>query len=220
MKAMILAAGQGARLRPLTNHLPKPLIKVGAYRLIEHHINKIARAGFDSIIINTAYLGAKIAHTLGDGSRYGISLQYSYEGTQALETGGAIAYARPLLGDDPLLVVSADIYTDIAFDANFNLTTGMHLIMVNNPAHHPAGDFTASELGLADSEQRYTYSGIAYINPNLFKPEKRSFPLLDTIRRVIADNNISAAIHAGSWFDVGTISRLHAANRYALQTRS
>lgn len=217
MRAMILAAGQGARLRPLTNHLPKPLIKVGAQRLIEHHIHKIAQAGFDSIIINTAYLGEKIAQTLGDGSRYGIRLKYSHEGTHALETGGGIAYARPLLGNDPVLIVSADIYSDITFDANFDLTTGMHLIMVNNPAHHPAGDFTASELGLAHSEQRYTYSGVAYIDPHLFKHEKRPYPMLATIRQVISANNISANIHTGCWFDVGTINRLHAANRFALQ---
>ena len=220
MKAMILAAGQGTRLRPLTEHLPKPLIKVGPCSLIEHHIHKIAKAGFESIIINTAYLGKKIEHALGTGSRYGIDLKYSYEGTEALETGGGIAYARPLLGDDPILIVSADIYTDIIFDPNFNLHTSVHLIMVNNPAHHPEGDFTASQLGMANSEQRYTYSGVAYIAPKLFRHERRTFALSATINQAISDRSISAQIHTGSWFDVGTISRLHAANRYALQTNS
>lgn len=216
MKAMILAAGQGTRLRPLTDHLPKPLIQVGKRRLIEHHIDKLAHAGFESVVINTSYLAQKIEQTLGDGSRYGISLEYSYEGTQALETGGGIAYAKKLLGDEPFLLVNADIYTDISFESSFQLNTRMHLMMVNNPEHHPHGDFSGTQLGLNGSVQRYTYSGVAYLDPSLFQYQKRAFPLLDIIQQAITENMISAEVHTGVWFDVGTISRLHAANRYAL----
>ena len=216
MKAMILAAGLGARLRPLTTHLPKPLIKVGHCSLIEHHIYKIAAAGFESIVINTSYLGLKIQETLGDGSRYGISLAYSHEGSEALETGGAIAYARPLLGYQPFLLVSADIYTDMAFKCDFTLSSNMHLIMVANPKHHPDGDFSARQLAISNDEQRYTYSGVSYVDPNLFIHENRKFPLIESINSAIQNQLISAQIHSGAWFDVGTINRLHDANKYAL----
>ena len=132
MKAMILAAGRGNRLRPLTDKIPKPLIKVGDKTLIEHHITKLATAGFESIVINTAYLGEKIQSTIGDGSRYNIPIEYSHEGEQALETGGGIAYALPKLGNEPFLVVSADIYCEIAFNPNKKLNgSKMHLIIVH-----------------------------------------------------------------------------------------
>ncbi|MEM8845353.1 MAG: nucleotidyltransferase family protein, partial [Pseudomonadota bacterium] len=151
MKAMILAAGRGERLRPLTDKLPKPLVRVGHSTLIEHHIKNLSSAGFDSIVINTSHLGNKIQDYLGDGSKYNIPLEYSHEGEQALETGGGIANALPLLGDHPFLVISADIYCEITFDPSFLLnSTDMHLFMVNNPAHHPNGDFSESELGISN----------------------------------------------------------------------
>ena len=220
MKAMILAAGRGNRLRPLTDKQPKPLIKVGHDSLIEHHIKKLSAAGFESIIINTAYLGEKIQNNIGDGSRYNIPIQYSHEGEQALETGGGIAYALPLLGDQPFLVVSADIYCEIPFNIHFDLNhANMHLVMVNNPAHHTDGDFTSSELNLSGStDDRYTYSGIAYIHPKIFTYEKRVFPLIEKIRFCIESNTICAEIFKGVWHDVGTASRLHIANKHALST--
>ena len=218
MKAMILAAGRGNRLRPLTDKRPKPLVRVGNDTLIEHHIKRIAAAGFESIVINTSYLGKIIRDQIGNGSNYDIPIEYSDEGEQALETGGGISYALPLLGDQPFLIISADIFCDISFDANYNLgDSNMHLIMVNNPPHHPEGDFTESELAISDKNNRLTYSGIAYIHPKLFTHEKRIFPLVEPIRECIKNNTISASVHNGVWSDIGTASRLHEANKKALK---
>lgn len=218
MKAMILAAGRGRRLQPLTDKMPKPLIRVGKRTLIEHHISKLASAGFESIVINTAYRGEQIRRYLGDGSRYNIPISYSNEGKRALETGGGISYALPLLGDEPILVISADIYCRIPFDINFKFNNSqIHLFMVNNPEHNTDGDFSSEELNLSHpSEQRLTYSGVAYMDPKLFVHEKRAFPLINTIRHCISSNNISAELFTGAWFDVGTGSRLHKANKHAL----
>lgn len=218
---MILAAGRGARLRPLTDKIPKPLVRVGKQTLIEHHIFKLANAGFESIIINTAHLGGKIRDYLGSGDQYGIPIEYSDEGDEALETAGGISYALPLLGNKPFLIISSDIYCDIPFNANFQLNESrMHMIMVNNPKHHPAGDFKPEDIHLDNSkEERVTYSGIAYVDPSLFVHEKRKFPLLDSIKRCIKEKTISAELHNGIWFDVGTASRLHAANRFILQNQ-
>ena len=221
MKAMILAAGRGNRLSPLTDKLPKPLVKVGKSTLIEHHIKKCAEAGFESIIINTAHLGKQIQDHLGDGSRFNIPILYSDEGERALETAGGIAYALPLLGDQPFIAISSDIYCDISFNAQFQINNSqMHLIMVNNPEHHPQGDFTAKEINLNNANaERYTYSGIAYINPGLFTYEKKAYPLVDVIKQCINNDSISSELHTGLWMDVGTASRLHAANKHALYNR-
>ena len=217
MKAMILSAGRGNRLRPLTDKIPKPLVRVGQHTLIEHHLYKLAAADFESVIINTAHLGDKIQDFLGDGSRYNIPIKYSHEGEQALETGGGIAYALPLLGEQPFLAVSADIYTGIPFDSQFKLSdAAMHLMMVNNPTHHPEGDFSSTELGIPGDQLRYTYSGVAYIDPALFTHGKSAFPLVNNIRNCISANTISAQVFNGVWFDVGTASRLHNANKFAL----
>lgn len=216
MRAMILAAGRGVRLKPLTDKIPKPLVRVGGETLIERHIKNIATAEFESIVINTAHLGEKIRDHVGDGSRYGIPITYSDEGEQALETGGGIANALPLLGQEPFLVVNADIYCDIPFNTAFQLNDALvHLVMVNNPAHHPQGDFTAEELKLS-GQQRYTYSGVGYYHPKLFTHEQRIFPLIDILRQSINDQTINAEVFKGTWFDIGTGSRLHAANKYAL----
>ncbi|MEM7304334.1 MAG: N-acetylmuramate alpha-1-phosphate uridylyltransferase MurU [Pseudomonadota bacterium] len=217
MKAIILSAGRGNRLRPLTDKIPKPLVRVGHEALIEHHIKNLSLAGFESIVINTAHLGKKIQDYLGNGSRYNIPIEYSHEEEQALETGGGIAYALPLLGEQTFLAISADIYCEIPFNKDFQLNhSRMHLVMVDNPTHHPQGDFTASSLGIAGDEHRYTYSGIAYIEPALFRHEKRTYPLVETIHECIDQKNISAEVFHGAWFDVGTATRLHAANKYAL----
>ena len=216
MHAMILAAGRGVRLKPLTDKIPKPLVRVGGETLIERHIKNIAAANFESIVINTAHLGEKIRDYVGDGSRFNIPIVYSDEGEQALETGGGIANALPLLGNEPFLVVNADVYCDIPFDAAFQLNDALvHLVMVDNPAHHPDGDFTAEELRLS-GQHRYTYSGVGYYHPKLFKHEKRIFPLIDILRQSISDKTINAEVFDGTWFDIGTGSRLHAANKFAL----
>ena len=219
MKAMILAAGRGRRLRPLTDTLPKPLIKVGGKSLIEHHIIKCAAAGFDAIVINTAYLGDKIEKTIGDGSRYGIAIEYSHEGAAALETGGGIAYALPKLGNGPFLVISADIYSEIPFEPDKRLPeSSMHLVMTNNPPHHPDGDFSGRQVKLFNQKaNRFTYSGVAYLDAGLFRHEKRKFPLLDIIKQCIGNHAVSAELFNGVWFDIGTVRRLHAANKYILE---
>ena len=219
MKAMILAAGRGNRLRPLTDTKAKPLIRIGKTTLIEHHIDKLVNAGFESIVINTAYLGKQIREHIGDGSRYGIPISYSDEGAHALETGGGIAYALPLLGNEPFLLISADIYCDIPFSKEFKFSNSqMHLFMIENPAHNIKGDFSSSEINLkTHAIQRFTYSGVAYIDPTLFTHEKKPFPLIETIRHCINENIISAELFIGAWFDVGTASRLHEANKFALR---
>ena len=219
MKAMILAAGRGRRLRPLTDKLPKPLIKVGHKSLLEHHIIKCAAGGFDSIVINTAYLGDKIEKAIGDGSRYNIAIEYSHEGDYALETGGGIAYALPKLGSQPFLVISADIYSEIKFEPDKRLHgSKMHLIMTNNPPHHPDGDFTGQQINLlSEKENRLTYSGVAYLDPNLFVHEKRKFPLADIMRECVSNNAVSAELFNGAWFDIGTAGRLHEANKHILE---
>tara|TARA_R110002096_G_scaffold232524_2_gene422395 strand:- start:1335 stop:1997 length:663 start_codon:yes stop_codon:yes gene_type:complete len=218
MKAMILAAGRGNRLRPLTDRKPKPLIRVGKRTLIEHHLFNLAAAGFESVIINTAYKGEQIRKYLGDGSAHNIPIIYSDEGERALETGGGISYARPLLGDEPVLVISADIYCRIPFDTRFALADShLHLFMVNNPEHNASGDFSGSQIKLNEhTSQRFTYSGVAYIDPKLFAHEKRVYPLIETIHHCISNGNISAELFTGAWFDVGTGSRLHTANKFAL----
>lgn len=216
VKAMILAAGRGKRLQPLTNKIPKPLVRVGKQSLLEQHIQNIAAAKFESIVINTAHLGHMIQQQIGDGLRFGIPIEYSDEGEQALETGGGIANALPLLGDQPFLVVSADIYCEIEFDPDFNLNDAfMHLIMVNNPAHNPLGDFDAKEINLASHDQRFTYSGVGYFQPAQFRNQTKIFPLLHSIQAAIQQKKITASLFAGIWHDVGTGSRLHAANKYA-----
>jgi len=217
MKAMILSAGYGARLRPLTNRIPKPLVRVGKHALIEHHIIKLAAAGFESIIINISYLGEKIKDFIGDGADYGIPIFYSNENEDALETGGGISYALPLLGDKPFLVISSDVYCDIVFNPEFCTEhSDLHMIMVDNPGHNSYGDFTSKEINLKkENKKRFTYSGVSYIDPKLFTYEKRSFPLADIIRNCIDKKTISSEIFNGPWFDVGTGRRLHAANKYA-----
>ena len=218
MKAMILAAGRGIRLKPLTDKLPKPLVRVGGETLVERHIKNIAAAGFESVVINTAHLGGKIHDYIGEDSRFNIPIIYSDEGEQALETGGGIANALPLLGDDPFLVVNADIYCDIPFDAQFNLNHALiHLILVDNPKHHPEGDFDAAELNLP-GQQRYTYSGVGYYHPKLFTHGRRVFPLIEILRKGIEDQTVTAEVFKGAWFDIGTGGRLHEANKYALST--
>jgi MurNAc alpha-1-phosphate uridylyltransferase len=211
MKAMILAAGRGERLRPLTDATPKPLIAVRGRPLIEWHLQALARAGVRDVVINLSWLGAQIRAALGDGSRHGLSIAYSDEGATALETGGGIFQALPLLGDAPFLVVNGDIFTDIDF-AQLSLPPGAlaHLVLVANPEHHPRGDFTL-HAGVVREEgaPRHTYSGVGVYHPELFagcQPGK--FPLLPLLRRAMAASRLHGEYHAGNWTDVGTVSRL------------
>jgi N-acetyl-alpha-D-muramate 1-phosphate uridylyltransferase len=211
MKAMILAAGRGERMRPLTDRTPKPLLKAGAYTLIEHTVMQLVRNGFHEIVINHAYLGEQIEQTLGNGEGYGASIVYSREGDSALETGGGLLKALPLLGNEPFLVVNGDIATDFPFarlqHAPLNLA---HLVLVDNPSHHPAGDFALRGKTVIETpEHRLTFSGVGVYHPELFiecKPGK--FPLAPLLKAAIRNGSVSGEKYDGFWMDVGTPERL------------
>ena len=224
MRAMILAAGRGERMRPLTDHTPKPLLEVGGKALIVWHIENLARAGITDLVINHAHLGTLIENALGDGSDYGVRIRYSDEGT-ALETAGGIAYALHLLGDEPFAVVNGDIFCDYDFAhlparAAALQASGdtAHLVLVNNPPHHPGGDFhlhdgrilPTSDQRLMTTDLNLTFSGIGIYHPVLFKDIARGSiaPLAPLLRAQIALGKVSGEHHQGLWVDVGTPQRL------------
>lgn len=213
MKAFILAAGRGERMRPLTDHTPKPLLQAGGKPLIVWHLERLAAAGFKEVVINHAHLGAQIEQTLGDGARWGLNIQYSSEPPGALETAGGIATALPLLDDQPFLVVNGDVYCDWDFNRARQLTAKTaHLVMVANPAHHTAGDFSldGERVIHAHGEQTLTYAGIAVFSPSFFAGVQpgtvmKLRPLLDA---AIATGSLTGEHHTGRWVDVGTPQRL------------
>ncbi|WP_407294828.1 N-acetylmuramate alpha-1-phosphate uridylyltransferase MurU [Stutzerimonas zhaodongensis] len=210
MKAMILAAGKGERLRPLTLHTPKPLVRAGGVPLIEYHIRALAEAGFDELVINHAWLGEQIEAHLGDGARLGVHINYSPEG-EPLETGGGIHRALPLLGDSPFLVVNGDIWTDYDFRRLNRPLEGLaHLVLVNNPAHHLQGDFTLIDGRVRDElSAALTYSGIAVLSPELFQScAAGAFKLAPLLRQAMLDGRVTGEHHSGHWIDVGTLERL------------
>jgi len=217
MKAMILAAGRGERMRPLTDVLPKPLLEVHGKALILWHIEKLVQAGFEEIVINIAHLGGKIVEKIGDGSEYGIKITYSDERDEgALESAGGIIKALPLLGDEIFLVVNGDVYSNYLFDSNFELGKDLaHLILVKNPEHNNTGDFGLNENRILNhSSDNKTFSGIAYYNPKLFASTSYGKSALAPILRdFIRDNKISGSIHAGYWHDIGTPQRLEDINK-------
>ena len=212
MKAMILAAGKGERMRPLTLTTPKPLVRAGGVPLIEYHLRALAAAGFDEIVINHAWLGQQIEDYLGDGSRYGVHIQYSPEG-EPLETGGGIFRALPLLGDEAFVVVNGDIWTDYDFSVLHQPIVGLaHLVLANNPAHHSAGDFQLNDGQVRDSQAdapTLTYSGIAVLHPQLFEGcSAGAFKLAPLLRSAMANGQVSGERLNGQWVDVGTHERL------------
>ena len=212
MKAMILAAGKGERLRPLTLHTPKPLVRAAGVPLIEYHVRALAAAGFDELVINHAWLGQQIEDYLGDGARFGVRIAYSPEG-EPLETGGGIHRALPLLGDAPFAVVNGDIFTDYPFAALRRPLSGLaHLVLVDNPAHHPSGDFRLVDGQLAAAEGDapcLTYSGIAVLAPALFAScTAGAFKLAPLLREAMQQGQVSGEHFAGTWIDVGTHERL------------
>jgi MurNAc alpha-1-phosphate uridylyltransferase len=222
MKAMILAAGKGERLRPLTLHTPKPLVRAGGVPLIEHHVRALAAAGFSELVINHAWLGQQIEDYLGDGSRFGVSIAYSAEG-EPLETGGGIVQALPLLGDQPFALINGDIFTDYPFAQLRRPLSGLaHLVLVDNPGHHLRGDFclqagkvTDAQVG-QDSQDSpclnrpsLTYSGVAVLSPALFAGcEAGVFSLAPLLRAAMAVGQVSGERFDGCWVDVGTHERL------------
>lgn len=214
MKAMILAAGRGERLRPLTDTTPKPLLQAGKHRLIEYTILSLVKAGITDIVINYAHLGEQFPEVLGDGSKYGANIQYSPELEGGLETAGGIINALPLLGDEPFLVVNGDIWTDYPFEdlLAFELKPEhcCHLVLVMNPEHNPNGDFgLRSGLVNDSSEQRYTFSGIAIYRPEMFQGQTASKQALKPyLLKAIETNAASGEFYFDNWFDIGTEQRL------------
>ena len=211
MKAMILAAGRGERMRPLTDTVPKPLLKVGGKPLILWHVERLARAGFTELVINHAHLGSRIEEALGDGRHFGVSIRYSPE-VLALETAGGIANALALLGDEPFLVVNGDIYCDFDF-ASLVLQEGelASLVLVDNPSQHPCGDFALSEgKALSEGERKLTFSGIGLYRPEVFAsiPRGSSARLAPLIRVLMAAGKVGGIHYRGRWEDVGTPERL------------
>ena len=216
MKAMILAAGRGERLRPLTDTTPKPMLPINGKPLLEHHINRLAAAGIDEIVINTCWLGEQIEEYFADGGcRFGVNISWSRE-AHALETGGGISQALPLLGDEPFLLINGDVWSDFPLaelsETNLSPELDAKLVLVDNPDHHPQGDFSLDGKLVSYREaQRYTFSGISLFRPALFAAFQASagqcFPLRDVLRPAILAGRVSASVYTGSWCDVGTVER-------------
>jgi MurNAc alpha-1-phosphate uridylyltransferase len=213
MKAMILAAGRGERMRPLTDHTPKPLLTAGGKPLIVWHIERLAAAGFGDLVINHAHLGGQIEAALGNGSRFGVSIQYSAEG-EALETAGGIAYALPLLGNAPFVVVNGDIHTDYDFSAlpaRLDETLLAWLVLVDNPGHNAGGDFALAGDRIAEQgEFLRTFSGIGVYRPQLFAGIARGSKarLAPLLREAMRSGKVGGEYYRGGWLDVGTPQRL------------
>ncbi len=220
MNAMILAAGRGERMRPLTDSVPKALLDAGGKPLIVRHLEKFAAAGFARVVINHAHLGALIESALGDGRRYGVEIAYSRE-VVALETAGGIAYALPLLGAAPFAVVNADVYSDYDYAhlsralARIGPDAALaHLLLVDNPAHHVEGDFALAEGRVTLTGRRLTFSGIAAYHPRFFAPvaHGRTAKLAPLLMEAIAARRVTGEYHLGCWRDIGTPQRLTALN--------
>jgi MurNAc alpha-1-phosphate uridylyltransferase len=212
MKAMILAAGRGERLRPLTDVTPKPLLEVKAKPLIVHHLEALSRAGFTEIVINLSWLGNQIRDLLGNGADFNLSIEYSEE-PEALETAGGIQQALALLGER-FIVVNADIYTDYDFIRLLQVDSIAHLVLVENPQHHPRGDFTLNESTLGiEGSPRYTFSGISQYHRDFFKGlapgEQKLAPLLFAAAQ---KHQVTGELFHGNWADIGTLERLHVLN--------
>lgn len=214
---MVLAAGRGERMRPLTDRMPKPLLQVGGEPLVGHQLRILAAAGIREVVMNCAWLGDELRAALGDGSAWGVDITYSPEPWPALDTGGGICQALPLLGAAPFLLVNGDVWCEWS-PAALHLEQGLlaQLLLVPNPPHNPGGDF-GFEQGrvLPDGEVRYTYGGIALLHPELFAGcSPGRFPLAPLLLQAAARGKVSGVLHEGAWLDVGTPERL-----YALQAR-
>lgn len=216
MKTMILAAGLGTRMRPLTDHCPKPLLDVAGKPLIVRHIERLAAAGFRDIVINTAHLGQMIEEALGDGRQWGVNIRYSRE-QQPLETAGGIVNALPLLGDEAFLLVNGDIWCDFPLEQLHGkpLPAQAHLVLVDNPEHHPSGDFLlgdGNKVKPRADQPGLTFSGLSVMHPSLFANWRdragEAFPLREVLLPAMAAGQVSGEHYKGYWLDVGTPSRL------------
>jgi MurNAc alpha-1-phosphate uridylyltransferase len=210
---MLLAAGRGERLRPLTDEIPKALVEAGGKPLIAWHLERLARAGFREAVINVSHLGSRIVERLGDGARFGLRLHYSRE-RERLETAGGIAYARSLLGADAFLLVNADVYCECDFARMRSIVLGerlAHLVLVPNPPHRPAGDFSlAGGVVGTDAAPRYTYAGVAVVSPVLVAPVRAGdkAALAPLLYDAAARGLLGGELYEGLWQDVGTVERL------------
>ena len=229
MKALIFAAGKGERMRPLTHHKPKPLLAVGGKRLIEWHIEKLAACGVRDIVINTSWLAECFEPALGDGSRWNLSLHYSYEGTEPLDTGGGMLQALKIIGDETFIAVNGDIWSDADYSLLPKQIAGCaHLILVDNPAHNTKGDFMLDKSGCmhSDGESKLTFSGIGIYQPKLLTNWRDvigevngaaetppRFKLAPLLRHAMYAGQVSGEHHIGRWTDVGTPERLDELNR-------
>lgn len=213
---MILAAGRGERMRPLTDSTPKPLLPLAGRPIIAHLVERLAAAGFTDLVINHAHLGEKIVEVLGDGGRYGVNVVYSPEGESGLETGGGILKALPLISTDPFVVINGDIWTDYPFERLPHRIAGLaHLVLVDNPLHHPAGDFVLDPDGKVrdDGAPRLTFSGIGVYARALFAHCRAGkFPLAPLLRAAMRAGQVSGEYYPGRWHDLGTPERLQALN--------
>ncbi len=211
MNAMILAAGRGERMRPLTDDCPKPLLEAGGRPLIDWHLEALARADFRRVVINTAWQGEKLRAHVADGRAWGLDVRYSDEGDHALETAGGIAQALPLLGPRPFAVINGDIHTDYPFE-RLTLPTGhlAHLVLVDNPPQHPEGDFALNGARVTTGDDaRLTFAGIGVYRPALFSGlPARPLRLAPILRRAIAAGLVSGEHYRGAWLDIGTPERL------------
>lgn len=213
MRAMILAAGRGERMRPLTLERPKPLLEAGGAPLIVHHLRALAAAGFEDVVINLSWLGVQIREALGDGGRYGLRLHYSDEGPEPLETGGGIFRALPLLGAGPFLVLNGDVWTDLDWnDLRERLAPSdlAHIVLVPNPAHNPQGDFVLERGRIVESaSERLTFSGVGVYRAALLDGcSDGIFKLAPLLRAAARDRRVSGEVHTGAWLDIGTTERL------------
>jgi MurNAc alpha-1-phosphate uridylyltransferase len=209
---MLLAAGRGERLRPITDTLPKPLATVAGKPLIVYHLEALARAEITDVVVNLSWLGEKIRAALGDGGRYGVHITYSEEGPVPLETGGGIHRALPLLGPEPFLVVNSDVWTDLDFSKALTLDedADARLLLAPNPPHHPRGDFGLDGDFVVEQEaDRFTYTGIGMYRPELFAGcAAGKFPLLPLLKRAIAARRLRGEVYGGEWLDIGSPDRL------------
>jgi MurNAc alpha-1-phosphate uridylyltransferase len=223
MRAMILAAGHGKRMRPLTEHTPKPLLEAGGKPLIQYHIEALRAAGITDLVINTGWLGKQLPARLGDGAALGVRIRWSHEG-EPLETAGGIRRALPLLGKAPFVLVNGDIWTDYDFTA-LTRRGGDHddarLVLVDNPGHHPHGDFHLTATGRVrdNGAPRLTYAGLAWLHPRLFAGlEEGARRLAPLLRAAMADDRVAGEHFAGQWWDIGTPERLRRLDRHLSAT--
>ncbi|MBT8137233.1 MAG: nucleotidyltransferase family protein [Gammaproteobacteria bacterium] len=222
MPAIILSAGRGHRLRPLTDHVPKPLLQVGAEVLLGRHLRALSSSGVRRVVINVAWHGQLIRHFVGDGTGSGVEIAISDEGSTALETGGGIFRALPLLGAGPFISINADVWTDFDFSAfappaGDDLAT---LVLVANPEHNPDGDFALANDRVVSEGERYTFSGIAMLRPELFADSDEGiYSIVPLLREAIRAGRVRGQLHCGAWFDCGAPERLAAARHYAATHR-